>query len=316
MYYDAVGKFLQHFLLIAQAMNLVGGDRASLWNEADGFFYDVLDQPSGPTQIPVRSLVGVVALFAVQCFRVDRSDGGEGTDFATTAKFTDLNKQLEWFRRKHPELVRNEYASVEQRTDTAGGDMTLVSMVDEAKLRRILALVLDEDELLGEFGVRSLSRAHAASPVQVRVGDAVSEIRYEPAESSSGMFGGNSNWRGPIWFPMNVLLIESLRRYHAFYGDRFTIECPTRSGRQMTLEGVAAELSRRLIRLFERDSMGRRPVNGGFEQMNTDPYWKDLVLFYEYFHGDNGAGIGASHQTGWTALVANLIAGDGHPRIR
>jgi hypothetical protein len=187
------------------------------------------------------------------------------------------------------------------------GERRLLSVLDPTQLRRVLSVMLDEREFLSPFGVRALSRAHREHPYELPVNGAEQRVAYEPGESTSGLFGGNSNWRGPIWFPLNFLLIESLQKYHHYLGDSFTVECPTGSGQMLTLWEVAAEISRRLSRMFLRDGDGRRPINGEIERFHTDPHWRDLILFHEYFHGDTGAGLGASHQTGWTALVAKLL---------
>ncbi|HYJ47033.1 MAG TPA: hypothetical protein VEV81_10500, partial [Pyrinomonadaceae bacterium] len=218
-----------------------------------------------------------------------------------------FRRRMEWFIRNRPDLTGN-VASME----TPGKkERRLLSVVNQNRLRRVLKMMLDENEFLSPYGVRALSRFHQEHPYKLNLNGTVHSVDYEPAESTTGLFGGNSNWRGPIWFPINYLIIESLQKYHYYFGDEFRVECPTGSGRMMTLWEVAAEISRRLSSLFLQDSDGRRPVNGAIEKFQSDPYWRDHLLFYEYFHGDNGAGLGASHQTGWTGLVAKLLQQSG-----
>jgi hypothetical protein len=296
-YEDVASKFFEHFVHIAHAMNDVGVGGRSLWDEQDGFYYDVLHLPNGEEHfLKIRSIVGLIPLFAVETLEpeiVDRLPG--------------FKRRMQWFIDNHPDMP--EHIETTQRS--ARGVRRLLSLVSRRQLRRVLERMLDESEFLSSYGVRALSRFHADFPYEVVVNGHVSRVTYEPAESSTGVFGGNSNWRGPIWFPVNFLLIESLQKFHHYYGEDFKVECPTRSGNETDLWQVAAELSRRLIRIFLRAKDGRRPVAGGAEIFNDDPHWKDLVLFYEYFHGDNGAGVGASHQTGWTGLVAKLIEQSG-----
>ncbi len=291
-YEDIASKFLEHFLHIAHAMTHVCPDGKGLWDSTDEFFYDVLYDPSGDWErMKVRSLVGLTALFAVETL--------ESEDLERMHGFT---RRLQWFVENREDLTSNI-------AHMHGGqhDRLLLSIVDEEKLRGILRLMLDEKEFLSPYGIRALSQAHRESPYLKKVGEKVYRVDYEPAESGTNLFGGNSNWRGPIWFPMNYLLIESLQKYHFFYGNSFKVECPTGSGQMMTLAEVANELSLRLTRIFLRDESGRRPVYERMEKFQTDPHWKDLILFFEYFHGDTGAGVGASHQTGWTGLVAKLL---------
>jgi hypothetical protein len=268
-----------------------------MWDSEDGFFYDVLHQPNGDSQrMRLRSMVGLIPLFAVEAFTAEQC-----------SLAPDFLRRLQWFLRHKPELARN----VAHITERGHHQRVLFSMVDKSRLRRILRRVFDEGEFLGPFGVRSLSKAHESNPYVLHVGDREFRVDYTPAESTSRMFGGNSNWRGPVWFPLNFLLIEALQRYDFVYGDTFTMEYPTGSGQEKTLGEIAADLSRRLTRTFLPDENGNRPVYGGQTQLQTDPHFKNFVLFYEYFHGDNGAGLGASHQTGWTALVAKLISQSG-----
>jgi len=296
-YEDVASKFFEHFVHIAHAMNDMGVDGRSLWDDEDGFYYDVLHLPNGEEHfLKIRSMVGLIPLFAVETLEpeiVDRLPG--------------FKRRMQWFMDNHPDVPEH----IESTERSAHGVRRLLSLVNRRQLRRVLARMLDETEFLSEYGVRALSRYHLEHPYEVYVDGHVSQVDYEPAESTQGLFGGNSNWRGPIWFPVNYLLIESLQKFHHYYGEDFKVECPARSGKECDLWEVAAEVSRRLVRIFLRGKDGRRPVSGGEELFNNDPYWKDLILFYEYFHGDNGAGIGASHQTGWTGLVAKLIEQSG-----
>jgi Mannosylglycerate hydrolase MGH1-like glycoside hydrolase domain len=286
---DVASKFWEHFVHIARAMNTMG-----LWDERDGFYYDLLHAPSGE-QLPlrVRSLVGLIPLFAVESF-----------PSALLERFPAFLRRLEWFIDNRPDLTEG-VACMRTRGEE---DRRLFSIVSPERLRRILRVMLDETEFLSDHGVRSLSAIHRERPFELAVDGVVHRVRYEPAESSSPLFGGNSNWRGPIWFPTNYLLVESLRKFHRYLGDVFTVELPAGSGRMATLAEVADELSRRLCRIFLRDASGQRPCFGGTRLLQDDPLFRDHLLFHEYFHGDDGAGIGASHQTGWTGLVAALLA--------
>jgi hypothetical protein len=297
VYEDIATKFFEHFLYIADAMNKVGEKHTELWDEEDGFYYDVLNLPSGnQLKLKVRSLVGLIPLFAVQTLDPELLD-----------QLPEFKNRMQWFITHHPELTQNVACM-----ETCGMQARrLLAICYRDKLQRILTKMLDESEFLGEYGIRALSKFHKDHPYIWRANGNEYRVDYEPAESSSGLFGGNSNWRGPIWMPVNYLIIESLQKFHHFYGDSFKIEYPTGSENLMTLSDVAAELSQRLINIFVRDEHGDRAVNdsqdGKKSKFDTDANWKDLVLFYEYFHGDNGSGIGASHQTGWTGLVAKLI---------
>ena len=291
-YEDMALKFCEHFLWIASAMAHLGQD-TGMWDEEDGFFYDVLRLPNGQAQrLKVRSMVGLLPLCAATIFE------GE-----LMAKSPELEERFRWFLAARPEL----YAAIHDPTKPGVAGRRLASILDETKLRRVLARMLDEDEFLSPFGIRSLSRHHADHPYVIHAGGQEYRVSYLPAESDSGMFGGNSNWRGPIWMPVNALIIRALLQYHLYYGDAFTVECPTGSGRQMSLYQVAEEIARRLGNIFLKDKDGRRPVHGGTRKFQADPHWRDCVLFYEYFHGDNGAGLGASHQTGWTGLIARTM---------
>jgi hypothetical protein len=296
-YEDVASKFWEHFLYIANAMSHHSDDGHSMWNEKDGFFYDVLHLPDGQ-HVPVkaRSMVGLIPLFAVETLDSDVLD-----------RMPSFKRRMEWFIENRPDLTRNA-ASMRAIGE---GERRLFSIVDQDKLRRILKIMLDENEFLSSYGIRSLSKFHDANPCVMHFDGTEHRVGYEPGESRSGMFGGNSNWRGPIWFPVNFLLIESLQRFHHYLGDDFKVEFPTRSGNMLTLWDVAAELSRRLGNIFICRGDARRPVFGGTRKFQADPAWRDLILFYEYFHGDTGEGLGASHQTGWTALVAKLIQQSG-----
>jgi hypothetical protein len=264
-----------------------------MWDEEDGFFYDVLRLPDGRAQrLKVRSIVGLLPLCAATVFE------GE-----LIAKYPELAERFQWFLEARPELCA---AIHDPRKDGVAG-RRLASILDETKLRRVLAKMLDENEFLSPYGLRSLSRYHADHPYVIHAGGREYRVSYLPAESDTGMFGGNSNWRGPIWTPVNGLIVRALLQYYAYYGNDFTVECPTGSGRRLNLYQVAEEISRRACGIFLRDGQGRRPVYGGTRKFQEDPHWRDLILFYEYFHGDNGAGLGASHQTGWTGIVARAM---------
>ncbi len=305
VYEDMATKFFEHFIYIAEAMNHVGGDSTQLWDEEDGFFYDVLHLPNNERlRLKVRSMVGLIPLFAVTVLEPEMLD-----------QVPAFKERLEWFIQHRPDLKRNvacmETQGRQARRLLALCYLTPNRVVFEDRFRRILEKLLDETEFLSDFGIRALSRHHADHPYIFEVDGQEHRVDYEPAESSSGLFGGNSNWRGPIWFPVNYLLIESLQKFHYYVGDDFKVECPTGSGNMMTLWEVAAEISRRLMRIFTQEQSGKRPVYGAIETFQSNPHWKDYIQFHEYFHGDNGAGIGASHQTGWTGLIAKLIQQNG-----
>ena len=291
-YEDVASKFWEHFIYIARAMNHLGDDGLSLWNEKDGFFYDVLHSTDG-TSLPlrVRSLVGLMPLYAVQTMNPELVDA-----------MPAFKRRLKWFIQYRSDLTSN-LGSMDRNDD----ENRLFSVADREQLERILRVMLDEKEFLSPHGIRALSAYHREKPYMVELDGQSHVVDYEPAESDTGFFGGNSNWRGPIWFPVNYLMIHALRRFHKYYGDSFKVECPSGSGQMADLSEVANEISRRLISTFQRDAQGRRAVLGGNEKFQTDPHWRDYIPFYEYFHGDNGAGVGASHQTGWTGLVANMI---------
>jgi Glycosyl hydrolase family 63 C-terminal domain len=291
-YEDMSLKFIEHFYWIASSMAHLGQD-TGMWDEEDGFYYDVLRLPDGRAQrLKVRSMVGLLPLCAATTF--------EGELLAKSPK---LAKRFRKFLAARPEL----YAAVQDPTKLGVASRRLASILDETKLRRVLSKMLDEDEFFSDYGIRSLSRHHADHPYVVHAGGQEYRVSYVPAESDSGMFGGNSNWRGPIWMPVNALIIRALLQYHLYYGDEFTVECPTGSGRRMTLYQVAEEISRRMASIFLKDKDGRRPVFGGTRKFQDDPYWRDCLQFFEYFHGDNGAGLGANHQTGWTGVIARTM---------
>ncbi|HCA58758.1 MAG TPA: glucosidase, partial [Blastocatellia bacterium] len=296
-YEDLASKFWEHFLFIAHAMNRLGDEGISLWDEEDGFYYDVLHfHGDGNTPLKVRSMVGLIPLFAVGTIEPEVLD-----------RLPDFKRRLYWFIENRPDLIGN----VSCMKTPGEGERRLLAVAYRERLERVLKVLLDENEFLSPHGVRALSRFHLDRPFEMRVNGEVHRVDYEPGESTSGLFGGNSNWRGPIWFPVNYLLIESLQRFHHYYGDGLRIECPTGSGRMMNLWEVSQELSRRLSHIFLKDATGKRPVFGNDRKMQEDPNFRDHVLFYEYFHGDNGRGVGASHQTGWTGLVAKLLQQSG-----
>jgi hypothetical protein len=295
MYEEFAFKFLENFIWISYAMDKAGEQRDEMWDEKDGFYYDVLRLPDGDAfRLKVRSMVGLLPLCASTVL--------EG-DIAT--RHPKVLELIALFKKRHPDVVAHVAPTIEGFIGHAG--RRLLSPLSQAKLERVLSYLLDENEFLGPHGIRSLSRHHLEHPFVFQGGGQEHRVQYLPAESNNGMFGGNSNWRGPVWLPVNVLLVRGLLNLYGFYGDDFKVECPTGSGNKMTLFEVSKEISRRLSAIFLRDASGRRPVYGGSLEFQSDPHWRDLILFYEYFHGDNGAGLGASHQTGWTGLVARLL---------
>jgi hypothetical protein len=298
-YGDMASKFFEHYVAIAEAMNSLDG--TGLWDEQDGFYYDHLYLENHGIPMRIRSLVGLIPLLT-----------GVIIEDAITEKLPGFNRRTRWFVENRGDLT-NHMTYLE--SDDAGSSgvpcRRLLAIPSEDRFRRLLAVMLDEAEFLSPYGIRSLSAAHGEQPFVFEFGGQRNEVRYVPGESDSGMFGGNSNWRGPVWFPMNYLIVQSLQRYHSFYGDSFRVECPTGSGNSMTLLEVAHELERRLISIFESGSKGFRPAHGPDARYRDDPRWKDLVLFYEYFHGDNGRGLGANHQSGWTSLVATMLQSQG-----
>jgi len=301
-YTDLAVTFFQHFVYIADALN--GVERHSdgatkLWDDGDEFYYDCLKIYGNPDEfvpIKLRSLVGVIPLFPVFALDLDELEKGQAAAF---------QERINWFLEKHPELLEQSH-----HKEQDGDNAILLSFVNPERLKAILRRTLDEAEFLGDYGIRGISAAYRDQPFTVNVHGFDLSEGYAPAESTDGSFGGNSNWRGPVWFPINYLLIERLKRFHAFFGDSFQIEYPTGSGTMMNLLEISEALSRRLISIFEKDPAGNRPVYGGNEIQQSNPDWQDLILFHEYFHGDNGAGLGALHQTGWTGLVAELLANE------
>ncbi len=291
-YGEMATKFTEHYLWIASSMTHLGGG-TGMWDEEDGFFYDVLRLPNGETKrLKVRSMVGLLPLCAATVY-----------DGELIKKYPEFAERMRFFLGSRPEML----AQIHDPNKLGVHGRRLASILDETKLRRVLAKMLDEKEFLSEFGIRALSRYHADHPYITQVGGQEFRVDYLPAESNTGMFGGNSNWRGPIWIPVNALIIRSLLQYHSYYGNEFTVECPTGSGIQMNLYQVAEEISRRLANIFLKDKNGLRPVYGGTQKFQHDPHWNNYLQFFEYFHGDNGAGLGASHQTGWTGVVARTM---------
>ncbi len=311
VYQDLATKFFEHFLFIAAATTNIGGEGINLWSNDDEFFYDVLCLPNGcSVPLKVRSMVGLIPLFAVEVL-----------DPELLEEMPEFKARLEWFLAYRPDLA----GLVSRWTDQGAGETRLLSLLRGHRMKCLLRRMLNETEFLSAYGVRALSRYHRETPYVFASNGEQFTVTYQPAESDSGLFGGNSNWRGPIWMPVNFLIIESLRKFHSYYGDDFKVECPTGSKNMLTIREVADELSRRLARLFLRDGQGRRPVlayldgltgsasgsdsrSENLTAFSVDPYFRDLVLFHEYFHGDSGRGVGASHQTGWTGLIAAVLA--------
>jgi len=295
VYEEIAFKFLENVIWINYAMDKVGEHGDDMWDEEDGFYYDVLRLPSGEAfRLKVRSMVGLLPLCASTVFEPD-----------TVTRHPRLLELIALFKKRHPDVIAHVAPSVDGYIGHAG--RRLLSPLTKAKLERVLGYLLDENEFFSPYGIRALSRYHREHPFVFHVAGQEHRVEYLPGDSNSGMFGGNSNWRGPVWMPVNVLIVRGLMNLYGFYGDDFKVECPTGSGNRMTLFEVAKEISRRLSAIFLRDAGGRRPVHGGAAKFQEDPHWRELILFYEYFHGDNGAGIGASHQTGWTGLVARLL---------
>jgi hypothetical protein len=292
-YLPMVIKFVEHFLWISSSMVHAGGG-VGMWDEEDGFFYDVLRLPDGSAQrLKVRSMVGLLPLCAATIFEGDLAE-----------KYPVVRSRFERFLHARPEITANIHDPMAR----GARHRRLAAILNEERLRRVLSVMLDANEFLSPYGIRSISRRHAEHPFVFTTGGQQYRVSYLPAESDTGMFGGNSNWRGPIWMPVNALIVRALLQYYAYYGDGFMIECPTGSGKKMTLYDVAEDIGNRLAAIFLRDAHGRRPVYGATGKFQDDPHWRDLILFYEYFHGDNGAGLGASHQTGWTGTIATLMA--------
>jgi hypothetical protein len=291
-YEDVASKFLEHFVYISRAMNHIGRKGIEMWDKRDGFYYDAVRLGTARSfPLRLRSMVGLIPLFAVEML------GSEQVDALPAFK-----RRMQWFIETLP-----QFAAFIETEATATDIRRFFALLDRDRLRRVLSIMLDEQEFLSPYGIRSLSRRYRDQPFMLRLGAVNYRVDYEPAESRTDLFGGNSNWRGPIWLPPNYLLVESLQKFHQFLGDDFEVECPTGSGRMMTLDQVSVELERRLISLFARDEHGQRPIYGTATVFQDDPHWRDLLLFNEYFHGDSGRGLGASHQTGWTGLIAALI---------
>ncbi len=297
-YEDIASKFFEHFVAIVDAMNSLGG--TGLWDEEDGFYYDQLHVQGQSTKLKIRSIVGLIPLFAVEVLDDDQID-----------RLPGFKKRMQWFLDHRQELAAYisycQSDSDPQAGDTAPRGRRLLAIPSRERLERVLRYALDEREFLSDYGIRSVSRIHKDHPFVFRSDGQEYRVDYEPGESTTGLFGGNSNWRGPIWMPINFLLVEALERYHHFYGDDFKVECPVGSGQKLTLKEAAREIEARVAQIFLADSKGRRPCNGDIRQFVDDPHWREHVLFYEYFHGDNGRGCGASHQTGWTALVSRML---------
>jgi hypothetical protein len=295
MYEEIAFRFLEHFLWITYAMDRIGEHHDEMWDTKDGFFYDLLHLPNGDAmRLKVRSMVGLLPLCASTVF-----------EFGAVKSHPRLMELIELFKKRHPELLKHIAPADEKFLGYA--DRRLLAVCNKEKIERILAYMLDENEFLGPYGIRSLSRYHLEHPFVFHLNWQEYKVQYLPAESNTGMFGGNSNWRGPVWIPLNTLLIRGLLNLFQYYGDDFKVECPTGSGKYMTLFEVAKEIARRLSSIFLRDATGKRPVYGGTKKFQEDPHWKDYILFYEYFHGDNGAGLGAGHQTGWTGVIARTL---------
>ena len=292
-YEDLASKFFEHFLYIAEALNNIGGMGVPLWDDVDEFFYDVLHLPDGRFQrLKVRSLVGLMPLLAVETIEPDLLN-----------RLPNFKRRMDWFLNHRPDLA----ALVSRWHEPGKGERRLLALVRGHRMKRLLKHMLDPQEFLSDYGIRAISRYHLEHPYRLDLNGAHYEVRYEPGESSTGLFGGNSNWRGPIWMPINFLLVEAIQKFHHYYGDDFLVECPTGSGNKLTLWRIAAEISRRLESIFLRGPDGRRPVFGQVDLFQTSPHWRDHVPFHEYFHGDSGRGVGASHQTGWTGIVAKLL---------
>jgi Mannosylglycerate hydrolase MGH1-like glycoside hydrolase domain len=295
VYEDIAFRFLEHWAWITYAMDRIGANHDEMWDEQDGFFYDLLHFPNGDAmRLKIRSMVGLLPLCAANVF-----------DEGAMAKHPRMLELIDLFRKRHPEVVKK--ISVSDDSFIGFGGRRLASVCNKEKLTRILSYMLDENEFLSPYGIRSLSKHHLKQPFDLHLAGQEYVVQYLPAESNTGMFGGNSNWRGPIWMPVNALIIRGLLQMHPFYGEDFKVECPTGSGNYMTLFEVAKEIGRRLSNIFLRDGEGKRPVYGATKKFQEDPHWRDYILFYEYFHGDNGAGLGASHQTGWTGLIARSL---------
>jgi hypothetical protein len=295
IYEEIAFRFLEHCVWITYAMDRIGENHDEMWDSKDGFFYDLLHFPNGDaTRLRVRSMVGLLPLCASTVFEP-----------GLVAKHPRLMELIDLFKKRHPDVLEHLRQTSEENAGYGG--RRILAVLNKDKLQRVLNYMLDENEFLGPYGLRSLSRYHAKHPFKFHVSGQEYRVDYLPAESNNGMFGGNSNWRGPVWMPVNGLVIRGLLNLYQYYGDEFKVECPTGSGKYLTLFEVAKEITHRLSRIFLRDENGNRPVYGGTKKFQQDPHWRDYILFYEYFHGDNGAGLGASHQTGWTGIIARLL---------
>jgi hypothetical protein len=301
-YADIASKFFEHYVRIAHAMNTLDG--SGLWDEQDGFYYDRLHCDGTAVPIRIRSLVGLIPLLTVDVIEDRILD-----------QLPNFRKRMNWFVKYRKDMLTGITYMERDSPEGAGGGLRLLSVPTRERLERMLRYLLDESEFLSPYGIRSLSKAHEREPFVFRLGGEEHRVEYVPGESNTWLFGGNSNWRGPIWFPLNYLIVEALQRYHRFYGDSLLVECPTGSGKLMNLDEVAKELETRLLKLFLPDENGRRPCHADELRYANDPHWKDLVLFYEYFHGDNGRGCGANHQTGWTALASHMLEHLGRNRV-
>jgi len=296
VYEEIAFRFLEQFLLITYAMDRIGNNHDEMWDAQDGFFYDLLHFPNGDAmRLKVRSMVGLLPLCASTVLEPK----------GVVAGSPRLRELRDTFLKRYPDLIK-QVAPADESFIGYGG-RRLMSTCNKEKMQRILAYLLDENEFFGPYGIRSLSKYHLEHPFVFNLNGQEFKVQYLPAESNTGMFGGNSNWRGPVWMPVNALLIRGLLNLYQFYGDEFKVECPTGSGKYVTLYEVAHELGRRLSSIFRCDASGKRPVYGGTKKFQEDPHWKDYILFYEYFHGENGAGLGASHQTGWTGVIARVL---------
>jgi hypothetical protein len=295
VYEEIAFRFVEHFVWITYAMDRVGANHDEMWDRKDGFFYDLLHFPNGDaTRLKVRSMVGLLPLCASTVFEP-----------GVVARHPRLLELINLFKKRHPDVLRHLRETEEEAVGVGG--RLILGVLNKSKLQSVLKYMLDENEFLSPHGIRSLSKFHLDHPFVFHVEGKEYRVDYLPAESNTAMFGGNSNWRGPVWMPVNTLIVRGLLNLYQFYGDDFKVECPTGSGKHMTLFEVAKEITRRLESMFLRDENGRRPVYGGTKKFQDDPHWRDYILFYEYFHGDNGAGLGASHQTGWTGVVARSL---------
>ena len=293
VYEDMAIKFFEHYLYIAEAMENIGDAKQGLWNEEDGFFYDLLQLSNGDSvNLKLRSIVGLIPMFAV-----------EVVEHSLLEKLPEFKKRMEWILKNKQELTK----LVSQWYVEGEGNKHLLSILRKTRLTKVLTRLVDESEFLSDYGIRAMSKVYEENPFRFTVHGQEHVVYYTPAESDSRMFGGNSNWRGPIWFPINFLIVESLQRFDFFFGDSLKIEYPKGSGEYKNLDEVSKDISNRLCKIFLKDENGNRAFNGGVEKFNNDPHFKDYIMFFEYFHGDNGRGVGASHQTGWTSTVAKLI---------